>query len=120
MNITEGVTFEGASLSLKSETTLSLYFRSSAGVLEFSCSDGKTVEKAAPGNYQVARIRGIKASELGKTFTLTVTVGGTDYTVNYGPMIYCHNVLNGDYETDLKNMCKALYIYWFEADRYFN
>ncbi|MBQ2212144.1 MAG: hypothetical protein II410_04560, partial [Ruminococcus sp.] len=82
-----GVTFEGATLSLKSETTLSIYFKSNT-TLTFSCGD-YTVETAASGGYQIARIRGIKAKHIGDTFNLTVNGG----TVTYSPLNYCKNVL---------------------------
>ena len=111
----EGVTFEGATLSLKSETTLSLYFKSS-DPLEFSC-DGYTVEKATSGGYQIARIRGIKAKHIGDI--LTLKIGGED-AISYSPLNYCKNVLDDD-TTDEKliNVVKALYLYWQAADVYF-
>ena len=45
----EGVTFEGATLSLKSETTLSLYFKGLPEDTEFTCDD-RTVETAKNGS----------------------------------------------------------------------
>ncbi len=114
VNVPEGVTFEGATLSLKSETTLSLYFKSS-DTFDFSC-DGYTVEKATSGVYQIARIRGIKAKHIGDTFTLNVNGG----TVTYSPLNYCKNVLDDDTTDEkLQNVVKALYAYWQAADRYF-
>ena len=115
-------TFEGATLSLKTETTLSLYFRSDID-LTFSCSGGKTVEKAQVGGYQVARIRGIKASELGTKFTLTVSqkTDGFDVvlgTINYSALQYCSNVVDGDYDADLTNVAKSLYLYYEAAKEY--
>ena len=111
----EGVTFEGATLSLKSETTLSLYFKSS-DPLEFSC-DGYTVEKATSGGYQIARIRGIKAKHIGDVLTLKI---GEEETISYSPLNYCKNVLDDD-STDekLQNVVKALYAYWQVAYIYF-
>ena len=110
----EGVTFEGATLSLKSETTLSLYFKGLPADTKFIC-DGKTVETAKNGEYVVARIRGIKASELENDFT--VTFKGESMT--YNAMAYCYNVLNGDtHDEDLQNVCKALYLYAQAAINY--
>ena len=110
----EGVTFEGATLSLKSETTLSLYFKGLPADTKFIC-DGKTVETAKNGEYVVARIRGIKASELENDFT--VTFKGVSMT--YNAMAYCYNVLNGDtHDEDLQNVCKALYLYAQAAINY--
>ena len=111
-SLPEGVTFEGATLSLKSETTLSLYFTS-------------TVETAKNGTYQVARIRGIAASELQNSFTLKIN--GND-AVTYSPMNYCKNVLAPSSATSdeaqtqnprLVNVVKALYQYSQAADLYF-
>ena len=110
----EGVTFEGATLSLRSETTLSLYFKGLPADTKFTC-DGKTVETAKNGEYVVARIRGIKASELENDFT--VTFKGESMT--YNAMAYCYNVLNGgSYDKNLQNVCKALYLYAQAAINY--
>lgn len=122
-DLPDGVTFEGATLSLKSETTLSLYFKSDT-TLTFSCGD-YTVETAASGGYQIARIRGIKAKHIGNTFTLTVNGG----TVTYSPLNYCNSVLpdstaspdeaQNQQDEKLQNVVKALYQYWQAADAYF-
>ena len=115
----EGVTFEGATLSLKSETTLSLYFKGLAEDTEFIC-DGKTVETVKNGDHVVARIRGIKANELENDFTVTFEGDSETYNVTYNVMTYCYNVLNdGTVDDNLKNVCKALYQYAEEASKYF-
>ncbi len=110
----EGVTFEGATLSLRSETTLSLYFKGLADGTKFICN-GKTVETAKNGEYVVARIRGIKANELENNFT--VKFG--ESSVTYNAMTYCYNVLNSDTEdAALKKVCCALYLYAQAAIEY--
>ncbi len=97
------------------ETTLSLYFKSS-DTFEFSC-DGYTVEKATSGDYQIARIRGIKAKHIGDI--LTLKIGGED-AISYSPLNYCKNVLDDDTTDEkLQNVVKALYAYWQAADMYF-
>ncbi len=122
-NLPEGTTFEGATLSLKSETTLSLYFKSNTD-LEFSCN-GYTVEKATSGDYQIARIRGIKAKHIGDVFSLNVN--GT--TVTYSPLNYCKNILTPSAATadeaqtqdeKLVSVVKALCLYWQAANSYFD
>ncbi len=114
----DGVTFEGATLSLKSETTLSLYFTGLTADTKFTC-DGKTVETAKNGSYVVARIRGIKAEELENSFTVTFKKGNEDGSVTYSPMTYCYNVLkNETTDEKLKNVCRALYLYGKEAVLY--
>ena len=104
--------FEGATLSLKSETTLSLYF---SGLTDptFSC-DGKTVETVENGSYWVARIRNISANELQDTFTVTFDGGSATYC----PMNYCSNALSSSNEY-LQNVAKALYLYSEAAKVFF-
>ena len=116
----EGTTFIGATLSLKSETTLSLYFTSSAD-LTFSCGN-YTVETATKGGYQIARIRGIKAADIGKILTLNFS-GGTvsGGSVSYSPLNYCKYVLADNMQNEnLQNAVKALYLYWQAAADYFS
>ena len=113
-NLPENIKLASASLSLKSETTLSLYFISDEN-LSFNCS-GKEVEYERIGKYQVARIRNIPANELNNSFFLNIN--GNNY-VSYSPMNYCYNVLNSDaYDEDLKNVMRALYKYWQTASDY--
>ncbi len=117
-DLPEGATFEGATLSLKSETTLSLYFKGLAEDTEFTC-DGRTVETAKNGDYVVARIRGIKANELENNFTVTFEGDSETYNVTYNVMTYFYNVLNdGTADDNLQNVCKALYKYAQAAINY--
>ncbi|MCR5783112.1 MAG: hypothetical protein K6G90_10310 [Clostridia bacterium] len=115
VDLPDGVTLEGATLSLKSETSLSFYFKSSEE-LTFSC-EGYEVEKAASGSYQIARIRGINAKDIGNVFTLKVNESGS---VTYSPLNYCKTVLDDETQPDeLKDVVKALYFYWQAAVAYF-
>ncbi len=117
-DLPDGVTFEGATLSLKSETSLSLYFKSDTK-LAFSAK-GKTVDRAASGGYQIARIRDISANELSNNVALTVTAGEASGSASYSPMNYFYKVLNGSSDDEnLKNALKALYVYAQEAKKYF-
>ena len=112
----EEATFVGATLSLRSETTLSLYFKSS-DELTFS---GLDVEKETSGDYQIASIRGIKAAQLGDILMLTITGSNYQYSIRYSPMYYCKNVLADDTQDEkLRNVVKALYLYWKAAESYF-
>ena len=111
-----GVTLGGATLSLKSETTLSLYFKSDS-TLTFSC-DGYKVETVKNGEYQVARIRGIKSAHIGDM--LTLKVNGIK-AVTYSPLNYIKEALNGGTDdVNLQNAVKALYLYWDAAQAYFS
>ena len=112
----KGTTFVGATLSLKSETTLSLYFRSGDD-LSFSCED-YDVEKAESGNYQIVRIRGIKAKALGDAFRLHIN--GND-AMQYSVLNYCRYVLDDKKQDEkLQNAIKAFYFYYEEAFAYFD
>ena len=111
----DSISYEGATLSLKSETSLSLYFRSSE-TLSFSV-DGKTFETAKSGEDQVVRIRGIGAGELQDSFTITVN---GQYRVVYSTMNYCARVVDGTTQDEtLINAVKALYLYSQAAAEYF-
>ena len=111
--------FDGATLSLKSETTLSLYFRSEKD-LSFAC-DGMTVEKAQVDGCQVARIRGINSGKLLNSFTLTVSSNDSSATLTYSPMNYCYQVLNSETQNNrLMNVVKSLYLNAEAANEYFN
>ena len=124
----EGVTFEGVTLSLKSETTLSLYFKSENEMIFVGCDNFETrsnydADVERTGDYWVFRIRGISAAELDSTIALYFWLPEIriQSTVCYCPLIYCYNVLNRDEGTpQLKKVCKALYLYNQAANDYFD
>lgn len=116
--------FDGATLSLKSQTTLSLYF-TDTDELTFTCVDEngaeRTVKTVSNGSTQIARIRNIAASELKDSFTVTVKKGDTVLgAITYSPMNYCYKALNGGTENEnLINAVKALVAYSDAANEYF-
>ena len=118
------VPFIGATLSLKSQTTLSLYF-SDDDELTFTCVDEKGKERIVKpvrnGETQIARIRDIAAAELQYSYTVTVKKGDTELgSITYSPMNYCHKALNGGTQNvNLQTVAKALYWYSKEAHEYF-
>ena len=115
-NLPEGVTFEGASLSLKSEITLSLFFKNKNGSsVTFKLGD-ETIDAVDNNGYLQIKITGIKASKLSSDFTVTVGESGS---VTYSPMNYCQLVLSGNYTDAHKDVVKALYKYSQAADSYF-
>jgi len=124
-DLRSGVVFAGSSLSLKTETTLSLYFSSDRD-LEFSCDDDTKkvetadVETAGGTKYKVVRIRGIKANELFSAVEVNIKIdGASGYYVRYKPMTYCYKVLNGGSDVrKLQNVCKALYLYAKAANEF--
>ena len=110
--------FSGATLSLKTQTTLSLYFTSDVD-LTFNCAHEFEVEKKS--GYQIIRIRNIHAKNLMDDFTVTVTAGENTGSVTYSPMNYCYNVLSDETQPEaLQNACRALYLYAKAADVYFD
>ena len=113
-SLPEGIVFAGTTLSLKSETTLSLFFKS-GDPLSFSC-DGYKVETVESGGYQIARIRGIKAAHIGDIITLNVNGAA----VAYSPLNYCKAALSDDTANEkLINTVKALYLYYKATEEYF-
>ena len=116
-NLPDGVTFEGASLSLESETRLSLYFKNiSEAPVTFKLGDN-SIEPVENNGYLQINITGIKANELSNDFVVTI---GDSGSVTYSPMNYCKTVLDGDYSEKLNNTVKALYKYSQAADEYFS
>ncbi|MBP5262252.1 MAG: hypothetical protein J6Z43_09020 [Clostridiales bacterium] len=116
IGLQDGVTFIGATLSLKTETTLSLYFTGIPRDTEFTCVQGNRVETDTSGEYVIARIRGINARNLGNSYT--VTFGAN--SVTYSPMNYCYNAFNLASSSEaLRNVCWTVYRYRTEADAYF-
>lgn len=130
-NLDESVTYDGATLSLKSETSLSLYFISESEGLTFSCikdNEKMTVQVEHTGKQYIARIRGIAANKLNDEFTLMVMNGETELgSVTYSPMKYCYNTLYRaetiagyqEANVDFVNVVKALYWYYDAAKEYF-
>lgn len=120
------VALAGARLILESETTLKLYFKLADGadVKDYSfASGGKALTPEKSGTYYYVAITNIDAKNLDTDYTVTVTSEESTLNVTYSPMTYCYNVLMGGYtgnkEDELKNVVKALYLYNFEANKYF-
>ena len=126
MNLPEGITFEGATLSLKSQTTLSLYFTNPNNV-QFDVEawqgnpNGTYMETETSGKYTIIRLRGISVKDVDRIMILSINITEpNDYTAHYTPLYYCKKVVESDTTSDeLKNVCKALYLYWRAAHEYF-
>ncbi len=121
--------FAGTSLSLKSKTTLSFYLETDCSVdygitCEQSDDNDKTYEceVVTSGKYKIIRVYGIEAKDLGKKLDLYFSLDNEPCHIKgYSPMTYCYKVVNaedGTYDAKLVNVCKALYRYWEEADKY--
>ena len=105
--------YDGMSISLKSQTTLSLFFKSE-DELTLTC-DNPQYETAHDGKNYVIRIRNIAAADLDKQ--INVVVNGRP-AVAASPLTYCYKVQNSPDEK-LANVAKALYKYWEAASQYF-
>ncbi|MBP5416698.1 MAG: leucine-rich repeat domain-containing protein [Clostridiales bacterium] len=113
-----GVTFEGATLSLKSETTLSLYFISSEK-LTFSCNKSNKITTERVDEYQVVRIRGISAAELDNLFEITVSCGSKQGHVSYSALNYISSIVKGDRGYELTYVAGSLYLYYKAINEYY-
>ncbi|MBO7424732.1 MAG: hypothetical protein J6U23_03575 [Clostridiales bacterium] len=109
----EGLTYVGASLVLKSETTFKLYFKVDSGhsISEYTLSDGYTFEQN--GNYYCIRIADIDVTKLLEPIEFSIS--GTD--VVYSPQIYIYNNKDSS-NADLANTLRALYLYSVAASDY--
>ena len=105
--------YDGMSISLKSQTTLSLFFKSE-NELTLTC-DKPQYKTAQDGNNYVIRIRNIAAADLDKPIVVRIN---DNITVVACPLTYCYKVQNSP-DKKLANVAKALYQYWDAASRYF-
>jgi len=113
----EEISFEGVTLSLRSKTTLSFYFKSDID-LSTVLGDDYPIE-TTPDGYQVYRIRGISAEKLDNDFA--IDKADADCCLSYSPLTYCYNVLNRKSGSDaLQKVCKALFLYNQAANDYFD
>ena len=59
-------------------------------------------------------ISGINIKDIGEYITVNVKLSGDDnsYSVKYNPLNYCYSVVNSDSPDSLKNVVKALYLFY--------
>jgi len=111
--------FYGASLILKSETTLRFFFDVDENATFKVTLDGEELEiKERNGLYYVD-VKNISAKDLGESITLVIDDGTKTAEVSASPMTYCYNILAaGNYDENMVNLAKALYLYYVEASSY--
>ena len=111
----------GSNLSLKTATTLKVYFELTEGVdastLTFAV-DGTEVEAVRNGKYYQVSIEGIAAHDLDTVYTITVSDGTNTLTATYSAMTYVYNILSRDRAQELKDVMAALRLYNLAADAY--
>ncbi len=112
----DGVTFLGATLILETTTALRIYF--SSDNVPVCYVDGKEVRATADekiaGQYYL-EIKNISAKDLDETHVFGI--GG--FTVRCSAFSYVYAVLAGNYDENLQNVVKALYLYNAAANGYF-
>ena len=122
--LVDGIILEGATLSLKSELSFTLYFSGidSDNIPEFTCTDDDTREQKTVETFFneetglcVVRVRGINYYDSEDRFILQFQDG----TVSFCPIAYCKAVIS-DEGTDesFKNVMTALCCLSFAAYEY--
>ena len=111
----------GSNLSLKSATTLMLYFKLADGVdvssLTFKVND-VIVNAVESGAYYIVMIENIAAHDLDTEYTVTVSDGTNTLTATYSAMTYVYNILSRDRAQELKDVVAALRLYNLAANAY--
>ena len=117
-----GVSYYGASVLLRSETTIRAYFKiTGSGSFAASYSDGaqtytaELVHYKEGSKYYYVDIPNISARRLGEKFTITVKDSSNEENfaslVNYSAYGYAQKVLSSSDDANLKLAVKALYRY---------
>ncbi|MBR2730707.1 MAG: InlB B-repeat-containing protein [Clostridia bacterium] len=132
---TDGVTYVGSSLVLRTETAIKHYFTLPAGTtlddFNFLLGEGDTAVALTPiaaGNFYYVEIPNIASGNLGKAYTVTVFDGDNNAvnTWSYSALSYVYKVLTKAEANDptvsaeLANVSKALTLYYQAADAYFH
>lgn len=120
----EGLTYSGATMQLQSDNGIRLHFTLADGKSINDCTftiDGKT---AAPvlrsGSTYYVSINNIAAKDLNVEHTITASIGSETLQLRYSAMSYVYTALSSDtVKPELKNLCRALYIYNQAAITYF-
>ena len=111
----------GSNLSLKSSTTLMVYFQLAEGVDVSSLTfrvNGVKVDAVEAGSYYLVSIENIAAHDLDTVYTITVSDGTNTLEATYSAMTYVYNILSRDRAQELKNVVAALRLYNLAADAY--
>jgi hypothetical protein len=111
----EDVGFIGATLLLQSDTSVRLYFDREITLAE-TADSGITIGRN--GAYWYAEKAHISAPDLARKYRFDVICNGQTYSFRYSALSYANGrIAHG--EDAIKNLCKALYIYYEAADAYF-
>ena len=120
---TELAKLYSASLILKSETTLRIFFKVDAAVENLTVTyQGQALEVKQRSGLSYVDVVGISAKALDEVVTVTVNAGANTAEVAFNPMSYSQGVLNdttGAFGQDMKDLGAALYLYNKAANVYF-
>ena len=120
---TELAKLYSASLILKSETTLRIFFKVDAAVENLTVTyQGQALEVKQRSGLSYVDVVGISAKALDEVVTVTVNDGANTAEVAFNPMSYSQGVLNdttGAFGQDMKDLVAALYLYNKAANVYF-
>ena len=127
----DGLTYQGTSLLLESETTLRHYFKLSDGLdintLTFKYTTDNSTYVSVSAQYNASKrmydvdIENIAAKSLGDFFILRVEDSNSHYSIKYSPYNYVYFVLNdADSTNDMKDTVRSLYKYGTAAKTYFD
>ncbi|MDO4413611.1 MAG: leucine-rich repeat protein [Erysipelotrichaceae bacterium] len=124
-----GITVSSISLSLESDTGVKAYFTVDAGhsideyVIKADDADVELTAAEGLSNTYYAQLKGAAAKDLDEPINITITNHDETETqsITYYPLSYVRSIIknSASYETDLVNVCKALYFYWVNAEAYF-
>ena len=113
----EKIGYNGASLILEGATSIRLYFKDKVDAKNAS---GKAYTLKQSGSEWYVEIPNIAAKDLDVKHTVIVTKDGADYRFEYSALSYANGRLyNSKAKADIKNLCRALYLYNDAANKYF-
>lgn len=119
------VQLTSVSLTLKSKTSLGLYFTIPEGVtadsVVFISGEYELPTQAVNDNTVYVDVANISANELDSVYAVDIYVDGVfDSSVNMSPLTYCYLVLSTDTTSaELQNLVCAICVYNMRADAYF-
>ena len=118
----EGLTYLGSSAMLTTATGLRHYFEFDGDAEDYTfTANSETLEVQSDKNGSYVLIDNIKAKDLPKAITLTVTdAEGNEYSLAYSVYSNIKQIVgNDDFDADAQNLMRALYGYGQAAKAYF-
>jgi hypothetical protein len=118
-----GLSANAISLMLESTTEINIKFKLAAGhsIDEYSFAlDGKPVTPVYKGGLYIVTVYDIPANELNVRHSMVVTAGSEKLEISTCALSYCYSVLANNLLTEeMRDTCKALYLYNQAANAYF-